>query len=60
MEEWKCATTVHGAQCVMTRGITQMLPLPADSSDMVNNQTHFALHKYVSLFIFVREQVIPI
>ena len=60
MEEWKCATVVHGAQCVTTCGITQMLPLPADSSDMVKNQTHFVLHKYVSLFIFVRELVIPI
>ena len=41
MEEWKCATMDHGAQCVTTCGITQMLPLPADSSDMVKNQTHF-------------------
>ena len=41
MEESKCATVVHGAQCVTTCGITQMLPLPADSSDMVKNQTHF-------------------
>ena len=35
MEEWKYATAVHGAQCVMTGGITQMLPLPAGSLDMV-------------------------
>ena len=48
MEEWKCATVVHGAPCVMTRGITQMLSLPADSLDMqVKNHAHCVICKYV-------------
>ena len=39
MEEWKYATVDHGAQCVMTRGITLMLLLPADSLDMVRHDS---------------------
>ena len=31
--EWKSATIMHGAQCVMTHGVLLMHVLHADSSD---------------------------
>ena len=32
--EWKSATIMHGAQCVMTPGVLLMQELHADSSDL--------------------------
>ena len=42
---WKSATTMSGAQCVMTPGVILMLWLPADSWDIqVAYYTHFKVH----------------
>ena len=43
-DAWRSATTISGAQCVMTPGVAQTLELPADSWDCPA-QVSFVMNK---------------
>ena len=48
-EEWKCAMTTSGGQCVLIHGVPMMPVLLVDSSDLTAKVRYNRDHKYLVL-----------